>query len=164
MVFKASMDIVTKVLTIALTILFAVIIYSQLPWPDFDSGPVYITAILVLGYGGAYLYRPLGYTVTDKELLIHRPIGSIRIPRVSITEIIPIGSGKIFGAIRLFGVGGLFGYYGTFYTFSMGRMSYYVTNKNKALLLKTSAKRKIVISPDDTAGFLAEFNTRTAGL
>lgn len=162
MIFKASMDTPAKVVTVVITIVFAAIILVQFPSIEGESPALYITAILFITYGMAYLYRPLNYTLTEKDLLIKRPIGTVRIPRVSITAINPIERKKIRGAIRTFGVGGLFGYYGKFYTFSIGSMTWYMTNRNKALLLTTTSQRKILISPDERERFQTELHNNVS--
>lgn len=163
MFFKASMDILAKVVTVVITIVFIVIISLAVISacsPSIGKQPpgIYIATLLLIIYGIAYLYRPLSYTLTEKELLIKRPIGNVSIPRVSIATITPVERKRIRRAIRTFGVGGLFGYYGEFYTFSLGSMTWYMTNMNKALLLTTSSKRKIMISPDETEKFQAELH------
>jgi len=153
MIYKASMDTMAKVGTVAVTVLFAAIIYNLLQGVTDGNGPLYTITLIILGYFITYIYRPMGYTLTEKELVIKRPIGNVKIPRVSIAEVTPVRRGKIAWAIRTFGVGGVFGYYGSFYNFSIGRMTWYMTNLNNALLIKTSSGRKILISPDESESF-----------
>jgi hypothetical protein len=62
------------------------------------------------------------------------------------------------GCIRLFGNGGLFGYYGLFRTSKLGKCSWYVTNRDNAVVLITSAKT-VILSPDDVNGFVATIRT-----
>ncbi len=58
------------------------------------------------------------------------------------------------GCIRLWGSGGLFGYYGLFRTSTLGKCTWYATDRKKLVVL--IAERKTTIySPDDIEGFLS---------
>jgi hypothetical protein len=56
--------------------------------------------------------------------------------------------------IRMFGNGGIFGYTGYFTSKTFGRMRFFVTNKNKLVLVHLNNGKKIALSPDDQDEFL----------
>jgi hypothetical protein len=101
-----------------------------------------------------FAWSPRGYTVEGRTLLVHRLIGSARIPLQEIRELRAGTADDFQGAIRLIGNGGLFGYYGLFQTTKLGKSTWYVTNRDRAVVIVTSAKT-VVVSPDDVEGFLA---------
>ncbi|HLA54855.1 MAG TPA: PH domain-containing protein [Flavobacterium sp.] len=156
MEFKASLDIPAKIITLGITVLFA----SLIIWPVFtisDNGVpslIYVPAALLIIYFGAFIYSPRKYSVTENTIIIHRPIGNVTIPQSEITALEISKRGMPF-AMRTFGVGGLFGYFGSFYNFDMGNMSWYITRRDKTILIKTSKDKKILISPDDRDAFVA---------
>jgi hypothetical protein len=55
-------------------------------------------------------------------------------------------------------MGGLFGYYGNFVNFSLGRMTWYATRRDKPVLVKTTDNRKIIVTPDDPDTFVNELS------
>ncbi len=108
------------------------------------------TALVLL----TFAWSPRGYTVDGQTLLIQRLIGSVRIPLQEIRELWQGAPDDFQGAIRLFGNGGLFGYYGLFQTTRLGKSTWYVTNRDRTVIIVTGAKT-FVVSPDDVEGFLA---------
>ncbi|MDR3701841.1 MAG: PH domain-containing protein [Candidatus Sulfopaludibacter sp.] len=101
-----------------------------------------------------FAWSPRGYTVEGQTLLVQRTIGTVRIPLQEIRELRAGAADDFEGAIRLFGNGGLFGYYGLFQTAKLGKCTWYVTNRSKAVVIVAGAKT-VVVSPDDVDGFLA---------
>ncbi|MBS4044542.1 MAG: hypothetical protein KGZ59_12085 [Chitinophagaceae bacterium] len=76
------------------------------------------------------------------------------------SEIISVGQlekEKLKGTIRTFGVGGLFGYFGKFYNNKIGVMTLYATRRSNYVLIKTSANKKIILTPDNPEDFVKEF-------
>jgi hypothetical protein len=113
--------------------------------------------MLLLIYGGAYLYRPLHYDLNSRELVIHRPLNPVVIPREDIEGVQLVDATEMKGTIRIFGVGGLFGYYGQFLNSRLGSMTWYATRRNKMVLLHTRDNTKIVLSPDEPEVFVSQF-------
>jgi hypothetical protein len=107
----------------------------------------------------SYAYSPRGYEVADGAIIIRRLIGKIRVPLDSVREARLAGPDDFRGCIRLFGSGGLFGYYGLFRTSTLGRSSWYMTDRSHAVVLIAGTKT-ILVSPDDTDGFLRALRTR----
>jgi hypothetical protein len=161
MTYKTSLDKTAITITISVTILFAVIIGGQYSIIK-DAGraiPMYTTAACLLIYFIAFAFRPINYVVTKEEIVVRRPILNVHIKRADIKSAELIERNKITGSIRTFGVGGLFGYYGNFANFSLGRMTWYATRKDKPVLVKTINDKKIIFTPNDPDKFVSEINS-----
>ncbi len=102
----------------------------------------------------AYAYSPRGYAIEDGSIVIRRLRGGVRFPLESIRQARAAEAGELDGCLRLWGSGGLFGYYGLFQNSKLGTMRWYVTNRNRAVVLLTDSK-PVVISPENSEEFLA---------
>ena len=89
---------------------------------------------------GAYAWSPRGYAVSDGSIEVNRLIGSARIPLDGLREARAATKDDFRGCLRLFGNGGLFGYYGLFRTSKLGKSTWYVTNRGKAVVVVTGEK------------------------
>jgi hypothetical protein len=160
MVFKTSLDKTAKVITILITLLFAVIIAAQFVTVYYSGSyrPLIISVILLLLYCLAFVFHPTAYKVTKDFLIICRPIKDLQIKRSGIRNVAAIDGKEISNAIRTFGVGGVFGYYGSFANFHLGSMTWYATRKDKAVLITTNDNKKIVVTPNEPEFFVAAFN------
>ena len=96
-----------------------------------------------------YLYSPIKYELTDRQLIINRPVKNITINFTDISEVRSIDSSELSGTIRTFGVGGLFGYFGKYYNSTVGKMNWYTTQMRNRILIQMNTCEKIIISPDD---------------
>ena len=161
MTYKTSLDKTAITITISVTILFAVIIGGQysIIKDAVRAIPMYTTAACLLIYFIAFAFRPINYVVTKEEIVVRRPILNVHIKRADIKSAELIERNKITGSIRTFGVGGLFGYYGNFANFSLGRMTWYATRKDKPVLVKTINDKKIIFTPNDPDKFVSEINS-----
>lgn len=110
-----------------------------------------LSAVIVVG---AYAWSPRGYAVAERSITVNRLIGNVRIPLDSIRELRAATADDFRGCLRLFGNGGLFGYYGLFRTSKLGKSTWYVTNRGKAVVVVTG-KKTVLFSPDDVEGFTA---------
>jgi len=122
--------------------------------------PLYTSIVCIAIYTIAYAFRVLGYVLTIDELIIQRPLFNVYIPLKDIRD-----GGMVdqhIKAIRIAGVGGLFGYWGTFASFSKGFMTWYVTRKDRLVMIVMKNNKKILISPDDAAGFVQELKEKLA--
>jgi len=161
MTYKTSLDKTAIVITICVTILFAVIIGGQYSIIK-DAGraiPIYTTTACLLIYFMAFAFRPINYVVTKDELIVSRPLLNVHIKRADIKSVELIERNKITGSIRTFGVGGLFGYYGNFANFSLGRMTWYATRKDTPVLVKIIDNKKIIFTPNDPDKFVNELTS-----
>jgi hypothetical protein len=144
--FSCSYDSMAKAVSLVVAVILAVV-------------AILTRNVLVAGLGTAlvlltFAWAPRGYTVAGQILTVHRLAGNVRIPLQEIRELRPGAADDFQGVIRLFGNGGLFGYYGLFQTTKLGKCTWYVTDRNKTVVIVTGAKT-IIISPDDVDGFLA---------
>ncbi len=157
-VYKTSFDTLTKIITAAITVLFALLIVLHITLLK-DVGkfaPVLTVVLLVSIYLIAYLFHPVSYELTADKLIIKRPVSSLVIPRNTIKSTEQLSDGSLTGSIRTFGVGGLFGYYGKFANSKFGSMSWYATRRNKLVLLRTNDDKKIILTPDEAEKFVTE--------
>lgn len=161
MEFRASMDTVTKIITSVVSLVFAGIVLTTILVEgdgENDLWPAVLVAVLFLTiYGLVYMYRPIGYEITDAGLLIRRPFDVVKVPKSRIVRVFPVEKRRIRWAIRTFGVGGMFGYFGTFYTPSLGSMTWYLTRLDNAVMVETRSG-KIMVSPDERDRFISALN------
>lgn len=161
MTYKTSLDKTALVITIGVTILFAVIIGGQYAIIK-DAGqasPIYTTVGLVLIYALVLAFRPMDYVITSDEVIVRRFLKNVHIKRSDIERVGLVDEKAMIGAIRTFGVGGLFGYYGGFANSSIGRMTWYATRRNNAVLLKTRNNKKIILTPNEPKDFINHLNS-----
>ena len=109
---------------------------------------------------GAYAWSPRGYAVSDGSIEVNRLIGTARVPLDGVREVRAATADDFRGCLRLFGNGGLFGYYGRFRTSRLGRSTWYVTNRSKAVVVVTGEKTAL-FSPDDVERFIAAIGAPT---
>ncbi|WP_443945907.1 PH domain-containing protein [Pedobacter sp. AW1-32] len=156
MIYKASLDKTAKIITLAVTFLFAAIIC----WKFIDSKSHYsnfqipIVVGLISIYAGAYIFRPVHYELTQTALLIRRPVVNVTINPQQIKRATVLDRKTMGWVMRTFGVGGLFGFYGYFTNAKFGQMTWYATRKDQVVLIETFQGKKIVVSPDNPDQFL----------
>jgi hypothetical protein len=112
---------------------------------------------------GAYAWSPRGYAVSEGTITVNRLIGSVRVPLDGVREVRAATKDDFRGCIRLFGNGGLFGYYGLFRTSKLGKSTWYVTDRGKAVVVVTGAKTAL-FSPDDVEGFITAIGAPAAAV
>ncbi len=158
--FKTSLDINAYLITIGVAILFVIIIAVQFShWESSGAVKYFLVVLLSLIYFMAYLYMPLDYKISNEELIIHRLVKSIHIPRNNIVSAESVDKEMISWSLRTMGVGGLFGYYGRFMNYRIGNMIWYATRKDRAVLIRTVNDEKIILTPDEPVRFLAALNS-----
>jgi hypothetical protein len=114
----------------------------------------FLAGFCVLVFLLGYAFSPRGYLVSERLLIVKRPIGTVNIPLDGIREVRLATPADMRGCIRLFGSGGLFGYYGLFWTAKLGKSTWYVTNRKKSVIL-ANATRTVVVSPNDPEAFVS---------
>ncbi|MBM3178071.1 MAG: hypothetical protein FJZ78_08705 [Bacteroidetes bacterium] len=97
----------------------------------------------------AYVYSVTGLSIDEKFLWIERPIGPKKILLTDIREAGLIDKKEMKGTVRGFGNGGIFGYYGKFFNAKYGTMTWYVTRRDRLILLRMNNNAIILISPDE---------------
>lgn len=152
--YSASIDKTTKIITVGLTALFVGIsVFEFLTFSaEATIGAFVSTAILLAVYCGAYIYRPVGYSLTEETLIVHRPISDVDYSLQTLDSVQIVTKEQLKFTIRTFGVGGFWGYFGRFYNSVYGKMIWYVTRRDQLVLIKTDNKT-ILLSPDDIASF-----------
>lgn len=147
--FSASYDTTTKIVSggVCAGLLLAVAVMAV-------PHGVIVGCLLLVTLLLTYVYSPRGYRVDGRSIVVKRLIGSVTVPLDGLRSARRIGPDDLRGCIRLFGSGGLFGYYGLFRTSSLGRCTWYVTNRKNAVVV-IGASKTTVYSPDDVDEFLA---------
>jgi hypothetical protein len=149
MIYKASLDKTAIIITNIITLIFgALIVFNFL---------LSLAIILLLIYFICLLLKPINYQITEKELIIHRLIKNVHIKRSEIESLEVLEKSALTGSIRIFGVGGLFGWYGRFANKQLGTMTWYVTRRDKPILILTKSNKSIIISPDEVETFVSDF-------
>ena len=148
--------ILTFVVLVVLVIPFITIIsqYTRIHDSRLLLGPV----VILLGIMVTMLYRPKEYQLDAEGLHIIRTVKPVHIPLYNIRSIMPVTTKELGYGLRALGSGGFLGYFGVFYYKNHGRITLYATDRSKMLLIILDNDRKIIISPDDTDGFMAAFN------
>ncbi len=154
--FPAKLDTLAKMLSVAVVVvlIFPFITIGQYFSVNHDLKMfmiiVLVTAVMIF----TALFMPKSFTINPSVLKITQVGFSRIIPMENIDSIEPVGSGELGFSIRTFGSGGFLGYLGKFWYKNIGHVTAYVTDRSKILLVRLKNGRKILISPDDVAGFL----------
>lgn len=155
-VFKASMDKMTKIVTIVVALLIVAVTIVPAMLNGFtDLFPMLIMIPTIIVLGLAYAWAPRHYEIHRDRVVVVRTIGNVKIPRKDITSVTLPGKAAMTKTIRTFGVGGFFGYYGSFYNATLGKMTWYATSRSQPVLLVANGK-KILLTPDDVPRFVRE--------
>lgn len=150
MKYKASLDKTAIIITILVSLLFGALTILNFILP--------LAILLLIVYLICWHLKPLSYEIKAEEIIIRRLIKSVHINRADIENLTLIDKDKLSGTIRTFGVGGLFGWYGKFSNNELGDMSWYLTRRDKPILIISKTGKKILISPDDAEAFSKEYN------
>ena len=151
--FSASYDTTTKVISGAVPVVLLAIVVA--------THSVVAGCLCAVILVGAYAWSPRGYAISGGSIEVNRLIGNARIPLDGLREARAATKDDFRGCLRLFGNGGLFGFYGLFRTSKLGKSTWYVTNRGKAVVVVTGAKTAL-FSPDDVAGFIAAIGAPAA--
>lgn len=160
--FSASLDGLSKTLSFVVFVILIIPIISiiSLYGKSHDAALFIAPAAVVVALFIAFLYRVKGYGLDGDSLSILRPVSTLKYPLHRIRSIRAVTTKDLGFGIRAFGSGGFFGYFGKFYYRNTGAVTLYVTDRSKMLLLTLDDDKKIIISPDDTAAFMAAFQER----
>lgn len=96
----------------------------------------------------AWFFSPQAYEVRDGALMILRPVGPVVIPLEEIESVQVAAPEDISWAVRAFGSGGFFGSYGKYWRTDLGFVTYYLRNRENPIILQTTTRGQIVLSPD----------------
>lgn len=159
--YKASLDPVAKTITVFVSVLFALLFFGiyLLIGDELPVVSILVSAVLILSYGLCYGFRPLSYSITKEELIIHRPLSNIRINRSVISSSQIIDRSVTGFTIRTFASGGLFGYFGRFWSSKLGALTYYATDRSNMVLIILKSNKKIIVTPNEALRFVSEMTT-----
>ncbi|MBV9771071.1 MAG: hypothetical protein JOZ32_15970 [Bryobacterales bacterium] len=113
-----------------------------------------VTCLSILIIVVAYAYSPRGYVLEDGAIFVKRLISSARVLLEDVRDARRATPGDFRSCLRLWGSGGLFGYYGLFTTAKLGKSTWYVTNREKGVVVIAGPKT-VLFSLDDPDEFLA---------
>lgn len=163
---KASMDTLTKGLTIGVTFILLLsgfipifstneFQFSELIHPSsVYVMPFGLIIILLLTYG----FSPKRYGLQDRQLVIYRPFQNKIYATEDMHSVSIVSKEEMKGSMRVFGVGGLFGYFGLFRNSRYGTMIWYATRRDQFVVIERSNGRTIILTPDDPNSFVQEIN------
>lgn len=158
--FSATMDAVAKTITYALIVVILIPFYTigRIYAETNDTRLFIVPVLVVLALLLAYLYRPQAYGLDQTKLHIFRTIKPLAIPVKTIRSIMPITSKEMGLGLSATVIGGFFGYFGKYIFQKQGSAWMYVTDRSRMLLITLADESQIVISPDDTQGFMKAFH------
>jgi hypothetical protein len=114
-----------------------------------------VVALFCLGMvAGCWAYRPAGYALSERALLVQRRAGDVVLPLDQISDVREDPQ-PFAGAIRVAGNGGLFGFWGRFRSQRLGSFTAYATRQDRGVALEVGGKR-IVLTPDDPERLTAD--------
>ncbi len=155
MYYKASLDTLSKVATVATSLFFLFFaVKAFTSWTEMPYILLIPCAILFAVLFGTYLYSPLGYEITLDSIQVDRRISKFHIQRNEILSITPLSSAELGRAFRTFGNGGMFGYTGWFRSSKQGSMRWFVSQRKNYVCVLTNNHKKYILSPDDVEGFI----------
>ena len=159
MTHKASLSGFVKATTIIINLIFIVTLIGFFTFLK-ESGKEFqitIGIIFFFVFVITYSFRPIDYTITEHQLIIHRLIKDVVIEKSAIKSVIVLDEKKIEWSIRTFGVGGYYGFFGKFANTQMGNMTWYATRKDNTVLVLTAENEKIILTPDEPEVFVVDF-------
>ena len=157
--FKASLAHKAKLVTylvgygvgFVLPLLLSLVFFFKLK----IEWPLLFPLITGVTFGVTYLYRPLGYRLTTSELEILRPRGSRKVMLSDIKSISDNPDILNQLAVGLWRSVGFYGTFGLFWTKKYGQVYVYLTNNANIVEIVRWDGRRIYLSPDDKAKFIA---------
>ncbi|MBR0196083.1 MAG: hypothetical protein IJQ32_07590 [Paludibacteraceae bacterium] len=103
-----------------------------------------ILGIIVVLFALVAAFMPRGVTVDDEQIIVHKGIGKIVIPRSDIKSIKPFPKDAV--TLRLFGIGGIGGYVGLYRNSQIGNFAAFMTDPSRSYIIYRRSKRPIVIT------------------
>lgn len=116
----------------------------------------FLIAIPLLLLIASSFFAVRGYTLAERELIIHRPGWETRFDLTSLVSA-TFDPPALSGTIRLAGNGGLFAFCGLFRNRKLGNFRLFGTDLHRAVILKFTDK-VVVVTPDNPEKFTAEIS------
>jgi len=121
-----------------------------------------LSALPVLVLLGTLPFMVRGYVLTDKDIEVRRLGWRTVLPLAGLVAVRGEPQG-LRGSVRLLGNGGLFAVNGWFWNRRIGRFRAYVTDPDRAVLLRYRDGRQVMLTPHDVQHFIVRART-LAGL
>lgn len=156
--YKASLDKNARLIpyvmaAFAIALLIVGFVNKSEMAPLVLSVPSAFILVLILG---CRAYMPLGYTIDAGHINVERKMGQFSISRAEIEKISIVNDSELGRTWRMMGNGGIFGYTGWFSSANYGKMRWFVTSREKYILIQMYSGKKYLLSPDDCTGFMKE--------
>lgn len=151
MTYSVSTDRIVRKKTLATFGAFSVFPLSDLFTSDDWIMPLSFFAFFMLLLLFTYLHKPSDYEIDDKDLIIHRFIGDIKINMEQIDRVDRIHHDLLKDTNK----GGAFGYFGKIYTF-FGYTTWYATRRNNLVMITKKDNTKIILTPDERDSFIEQ--------
>jgi len=168
MIYRASLDVLAKVITISSTLLLislSTISIRALMIANGDISEIALHSITLLFFFGiplfSFLLSPKNYLVETDAIVIDRALGAIRIPFEHIKSFGKPEVSDMAGTLRVFGVGGIFGYMGRFRNPKFGNMIFYATQRKNWVLIETDDNKKFIITPNEIEKMVQDLREKT---
>jgi hypothetical protein len=144
---------VLSLVILALPLLAAIIAPAKPPlW-----GIALLIALPLLIVAETFAARVRGYTLTEREIIVHRGFWDTRLPLDGLRSV--SGDAEaMYGSARVFGNGGLFSITGRYWNRKLRWYRAYATDQSRAVVLRY-ADRTIVITPHDPQQFIMRAGT-----
>jgi len=160
MVYKASFDTLSRVLTIGFGILLVLVLCAGFYiGAKEDCWKLIYPLLFIVGFVRAYINSISCYIVRSDKLIIRKQFTDVSLHRSDIKSVEFIGYPVLSRSKRFFQslqVGGIFGYTGSFYRYDMGQMNWYATRRDTLVMITTASGNKVLLSPDEPQKFIAE--------
>ena len=134
---------------------------SHPPFADGMRGVLRLLPIVILAVAALFVVR--GYELDGGDLVVQRLLWATRVPLEGL-ESAWQDPDAMAGSLRVFGNGGLFAITGVFRNGKLGMYRAFVTDRERAVVLRTRAKKAIVVSPERPEAFLTAVKVRYPGL
>lgn len=122
---------------------------------------VFLLPFVILGVSALFVVR--GYEVHGRDLLVQRLLWATRVPLDGLDAAWQDPE-AMARSIRVFGNSGLFAVTGIYRSRTLGTYRAFVTDRKLAVVLRTRAKKSIVVSPERPEAFLTALKGRFPGL
>lgn len=120
-----------------------------------------VAILFVIGIvGKSYLGTPQSVKLTDKSLVISRPIGDVEIDYTSIKVVRLVTDDDLLGQTRTFGSSGIGADAGRWKSKPLGYYEKYTTNNNNQIWLGTASGENVMFSCDTPELLVEEVRAR----
>lgn len=150
-IFGVHHDRMTRIISVCAVVALVAVSLNAM---KSGVGVVILTFVSVAIIALAYAYSPRAFEISNGALRVKRLIGEVAFPLTNFRFVRDATPADFRGCLRLKGSGGLFGYYGWFWSKTLGKSRWYVTDRSRAIVM-TDGSCNILVSPKDRDKFLA---------